>query len=154
MSKLCQMEETARHKTKVKLSRRTLEDLDRWLELPESTKYGISINRVILGNPPSPPSQTYQNVELVVSAQKLELAGDNVSQRRSNRPSLSTPRNTQYKQLTRRSKVTMKSSPLDSIASSIKVTAPALLAGYVNQITTQSTPPFIMRWKDSMHTTR
>ena len=51
MSNLRQREAIARRKTKVKLSRRTLDDLDLWLEFLKSAKYGISINRVIFSKP-------------------------------------------------------------------------------------------------------
>ena len=47
MSNLCQMETIARRKTKFNISRRTLDDLDLWIEFLESAKYVISINRVI-----------------------------------------------------------------------------------------------------------
>ena len=51
MSNLRQMEEIARRKIKVRLSRRTLDDLELWLEFLLSEKYGISINRVIFRKP-------------------------------------------------------------------------------------------------------
>ena len=51
MSNLHWMESIARHKTKIKLSRRTLDNLDLWLEFLESSKYGIAVNRVIFRKP-------------------------------------------------------------------------------------------------------
>ena len=47
MNNLRQMESIARRKGKVKLSRRTLDDLILWLDFLKSAKAGISINRVI-----------------------------------------------------------------------------------------------------------
>ena len=51
MSNLRQTEAIARRETKVKISRRTLDDLELWLEFLDSSKYGISINRVIFRKP-------------------------------------------------------------------------------------------------------
>ena len=51
MKNLRRMEYLARFKTKVKLSRGAMDNLELWLSFLESAEKGISINRVVFRKP-------------------------------------------------------------------------------------------------------